>query len=248
MLIGTAVTAALVPPLGGGTGGHGSAAAHAFTVADRAALTVQSCAVPLACRWWAMSPIGVVAGRRRPTMGRHRTGSLPGGTPPGASGSAGAGRLSRRRVNDDVTSFEDAAQLGRAESGLAVISTQRPDGGVQASVVNVAFMAHPLDESVPRVVAFVTYGAVKLAHLRARPAASATVRSGWRWATVEGTAQLVGPDDTWPGVDAERLRLLLREIFLAAGGTHDDWPTYDRTMLEQRRTAVFLTPTRVYGP
>ncbi|MCL9762306.1 TIGR03618 family F420-dependent PPOX class oxidoreductase [Frankia sp. AiPa1] len=147
-----------------------------------------------------------------------------------------------------MTSFEDAAALGRAESGLAVISTLRADGGIQASVVNVAFMGHPLDEAASPVVAFVTYGAVKLGHLRARPAASATVRSGWRWATVEGTARLVGPDDPWEGVDGERLRLLLREIFTAAGGTHDDWPTYDRVMLEQRRTAVFLTPTRVYGP
>jgi hypothetical protein len=46
-------------------------------------------------------------------------------------------------------------------------------------------------------------------------------------------------------VDAERLRLLLREIFTAAGGTHDDWPTYDRVMAEERRTAVLVTPRRV---
>jgi PPOX class probable F420-dependent enzyme len=149
-------------------------------------------------------------------------------------------------VNNAVTTFEDAASLSRAESGLAVISTLRAEGGIQASVVNVAFMRHPLTERP--TVAFVTYGGVKLAHLRARPTASATVRSGWRWATIEGTAELIGPDDPHPAVDAERLRLLLREIFAAAGGTHDDWPTYDRVMLEQRRTAVFLTPTRIYGP
>jgi len=47
-----------------------------------------------------------------------------------------------------------------------------------------------------------------------------------------------------PGVDAERLRLLLREIFTAAGGTHDDWPTYDRTMADERRVAVLVTPAR----
>jgi hypothetical protein len=45
-------------------------------------------------------------------------------------------------------------------------------------------------------------------------------------------------------VDAERLRLLLREIFTAAGGAHDDWDTYDRVMAEERRTAVLLTPER----
>jgi hypothetical protein len=39
---------------------------------------------------------------------------------------------------------------------------------------------------------------------------------------------------------------LLRDIFCAAGGTHDDWATYDRVMREERRTAVLVSPTRVY--
>jgi hypothetical protein len=48
-------------------------------------------------------------------------------------------------------------------------------------------------------------------------------------------------------VDEERLRLLLRDIFSAAGGTHDDWASYDRVMREERRTAVFISPTRMYA-
>jgi len=48
-------------------------------------------------------------------------------------------------------------------------------------------------------------------------------------------------------VDAERLRLLLREIFTAAGGTHDDWDAYDAAMAAERRTAVLVTPDRVYS-
>jgi hypothetical protein len=56
---------------------------------------------------------------------------------------------------------------------------------------------------------------------------------------------LAGPGDPLPGVDGERLRVLLREIFTAAGGTHDDWPAYDRVMAEERRVAVLLTPERV---
>jgi hypothetical protein len=43
------------------------------------------------------------------------------------------------------------------------------------------------------------------------------------------------------------LRLLLREVFTAAGGTHDDWDEYDRVMAAQGRTLVFVTPTRVYS-
>jgi hypothetical protein len=43
------------------------------------------------------------------------------------------------------------------------------------------------------------------------------------------------------------LRLLLRAVFAGAGGTHDDWDTYDRVMLEERRAAVLVVPTWVYG-
>jgi hypothetical protein len=59
--------------------------------------------------------------------------------------------------------------------------------------------------------------------------------------------QLCGPDDPLPGVDTEGLRLLLRAVFTAAGGTHDDWETYDRVMAQERRTAVLMTPDRVYS-
>jgi PPOX class probable F420-dependent enzyme len=96
-------------------------------------------------------------------------------------------------------------------------------------------------------LAFVTYGKVKLANLRSRPQVTTSFREGWRWATVEGTAELVGPDDPRPEIGAERLRLLLREVFTAAGGVHDDWDEYDRVMAEQRRTVVLVTPRRVYG-
>ena len=58
---------------------------------------------------------------------------------------------------------------------------------------------------------------------------------------------LGGPGDPVPGVDAEGLRLLLRAVFTAAGGTHDDWDTYDAVMANERRTAVLMTPERVYS-
>jgi hypothetical protein len=52
----------------------------------------------------------------------------------------------------------------------------------------------------------------------------------------------------WPGdVPDEELRLLLRAVFTAAGGTHDDWDTYDRVMREEGRVAVLVAPRRVYG-
>ena len=90
---------------------------------------------------------------------------------------------------------------------------------------------------------YVTYGKVKLRNLRDRPATSILWRAGWQWAGVEGPSELIGPGDT----DAESLRLLLRAVFTACGGTHDDWDTYDRVMREEGRVAVLVTPTRVYG-
>jgi PPOX class probable F420-dependent enzyme len=145
-----------------------------------------------------------------------------------------------------VTTLEDAAALAAQEHGLVVVSTLRADGTIQSSVVNAGVLPHPATGRP--VLGFVTYGAVKLANLRVRPQLTATARSGWQWTSVEGTAELAGPDDPQPWLDGpDALRLLLREVFTAAGGRHDDWAEYDRTMAEQRRTAVLVEPTRVYS-
>lgn len=134
--------------------------------------------------------------------------------------------------------------LVQADSGLAVVATTRAHGGVQSSVVNAGVMAHP-GTRVP-VVAFVARAdTVKVANLRDRPGAAVTFRAGWRWVTVEGSAQIAGPDDPHPQVDD--VPALLRAVFTAAGGTHDDWAAYDRVMADERRTAVLVTPDRIYG-
>jgi len=143
-----------------------------------------------------------------------------------------------------MTTLQDAWALSRDDHGLAVVSTLRADQTIQSSLVNVGVLDHP--STGAEVLAFVTYGPVKLANLRARPQLSVTFRNGWQYATVEGAGELAGPDDPRPWLDAERLRRLLREIFTAAGGTHDDWAEYDRVMAEQRRAAVLVTPTRIY--
>jgi PPOX class probable F420-dependent enzyme len=144
-----------------------------------------------------------------------------------------------------VPTLQKAATLARDERGLAVVSTARADGTIQSTLVNAGVLPHP--DSGREVLGFVTYGKVKLTNLRARPQVAATFRQGWRWATVEGWATLAGPDDPQPWLEPERLRRLLREIFTAAGGQHDDWDEYDRVMAEQRRAAVLIDPTRVYG-
>jgi PPOX class probable F420-dependent enzyme len=144
-----------------------------------------------------------------------------------------------------MTTLSDVTQIASRDSFLAVISTARADGTIQCSVVNAGALADP--ETGEDVVAFVTYGPAKLANLRARPQITLTFRAGWQWAAVEGAARIIGPDDPAPGVDGERLRRLRREVFTAAGGTHDDWAEYDRVMAAERRAVVLVTPTRVYS-
>jgi PPOX class probable F420-dependent enzyme len=145
-----------------------------------------------------------------------------------------------------MTTLQDAVDLAQADRGLAVVSTLRADQTIQASLINAGIVAHPA--TAEPVLAFVTYGPVKLTNLRARPQIALTFRSGWQWATVEGRAELAGPDDPQSFLhDPDGLRLLLRAAFTACGGTHDDWAEYDRTMAEQRRTVVLVAPARVYS-
>jgi PPOX class probable F420-dependent enzyme len=143
----------------------------------------------------------------------------------------------------DLTAFADFVPR---EHGLVVVSTTRADGTIQSSVVNAGVMDHPVTGEP--VVAFVAAGASRrLVNLRARPRATVVIRVGWQWAGVEGPTELIGPDDPSAGFDAERIRVLLRDVFTAAGGTHDDWEEYDRVMAEERRVAVLVTPERTYG-
>jgi PPOX class probable F420-dependent enzyme len=144
-----------------------------------------------------------------------------------------------------MVTLSDAAEIGSRDRYLAVISTARADGTIQSSVVNAGVLADP--RTGQDVVAFVTYGKAKLGNLRLRPQITVTFRAGWQWAAVEGSAGIIGPDDPAPGVDDERLRLLRREVFAAAGGTHDDWDEYDRVMVAERRAVVLVTPSRVYS-
>ncbi|HZZ52064.1 MAG TPA: TIGR03618 family F420-dependent PPOX class oxidoreductase [Pseudonocardia sp.] len=144
------------------------------------------------------------------------------------------------------SNLDDVISLAREESFLATISTIRSDGAIQSTLVNAGVMADPA--SGEQVVATVLIGSTaKLRILRTRPNLTLSWRSGWRWITVEGTARIIGPDDPAPAVDSERLRLLLREVFVAAGGQHEDWDEYDETMRTQRRAAVLVTPTRIYS-
>jgi len=125
-----------------------------------------------------------------------------------------------------------------------VASVVRPDGTVSSSVVNAGLLAHPVDGAT--VLGFVVRAdAFKRRRLRDDPRITVTARSAWEWQSLEGAAELVGPLE--PSHGAVDIAGLLRTVFRAAGGTHDDWDTYDRVVAEERRTAVLVRPARTYG-
>jgi PPOX class probable F420-dependent enzyme len=143
----------------------------------------------------------------------------------------------------DLSAF---AELVPLDHGLCVFNTLRGDGSVQSSVVNAGVLNHP-STSEPVVGLVAAGGSRKLHHLRADPRCTIVARAGWQWAAVEGAAEIIGPDDQQAGMNAESLRVLLQDVFRAAGGTHDDWDTYDRVMAEERRAAVLIVPRRAYS-
>jgi PPOX class probable F420-dependent enzyme len=143
-----------------------------------------------------------------------------------------------------MPSLADFAQLVPLDHGLCVVVTRRADLTPHTSVVNAGVLRHP--STGVESVAFVSMSRTrKLVNLRADPTIAVVIRAGWQWVSVEGRASPIGPDDPEPGIDQERLRRLLREIFSAAGGTHENWEEFDLTMKRERRTAIFVTPRSV---
>jgi len=124
-------------------------------------------------------------------------------------------------------------RLGSAEGGLAVVATPRGDGSVQASVVSAGVLGDP-----PRVGFVVRGNARKLVLFRRSGRACVVFRSGWEWVAVEGPVEIVGPD-------GPEVAQLIRDVFIAAGGTHDNWLEFDRVMAEEHRTVVLVEPARI---
>jgi hypothetical protein len=135
-------------------------------------------------------------------------------------------------------------RLAAADRGLAVVATTRPDGSVHASLVNAGVLDNPLTGS-PCVGLVVQSGARKLSLMRRSGRANVVFHSGWEWVAAEGPVTIVGPDDVPDGYDLTGLPGLLRDVFTAAGGTHDDWAEFDRVMADERRAAVLVALDRV---
>ena len=132
------------------------------------------------------------------------------------------------------------------ETGLATVSTVQADGRVLSTVVNCGMIEHPLTGAV--CVAFVSGSkAARLKHIDRGSQVTISVRRGWAWSSATGTADLIRPEKLPEGIDTEQMRLLLREVFHAAGGVHDDLEEYDRAIAQEKRVVVCVTPERILG-
>jgi hypothetical protein len=144
----------------------------------------------------------------------------------------------------DVAGFSAVAA---ADNHLCVLSTLRPGGAIQSSVVNAGVVAHPATgAAVIGVIAAAT--ARKVVNLRADAHASVVARSGWEWVTVEGTAELVAGDGSPLGIDCDGVRALLRAVSAAAiGGAPDDWTAHVDALDLDGHVVVLVVPERIYA-
>lgn len=147
----------------------------------------------------------------------------------------------------DLGLLDRARELGARENGLVVAITLRRDGSAHASVVNAGVLSHPI--TAEPIVGFVARGhARKLSHLRIRPRVTIVFRAGWEWVTIEGRAELAGPDDVLDRLPPDAVPRLLREIYAAAvGGSADEWAELDDVFAAERHTAVLIRPDRIYA-
>ena len=136
-------------------------------------------------------------------------------------------------------------RVAAAADYYAVVAVGRGDGSVQASLVKAGIVTDPVS-GTPGVGIVVAGSAKKLALLRKSRRASVVFSSGGQWACVEGPIRLVGPDDQ-PADASVDVAATLRAVFVAAGGSHDDWAEFDRVMADDRRCAVFVDLARSYS-
>jgi len=139
--------------------------------------------------------------------------------------------------------LEHVRSLVRKDS-LAVLATTRSDGTLHASVVNAGVVDDPITGD-PRIGVVAGGASRKLHHLRTTGRAAVVFRHGADWVAVEGPVVLVGPGDRLAGFGTSQLPMLLRRVFIAAGGTHQDWDEFDRVMEAEGRTAVLVAPERI---
>ena len=144
-----------------------------------------------------------------------------------------------------MPTLDDVMEIAGREQFLAVVSTSRADSTIQSSLVNAGVLGHPITGEP--VLAFVTYGASQAAQPQSPTADHGHVSIRVEMGHGRGPSRADRPRRPRSRGGCRASHLVLREIFVAAGGQHDDWDAYDDTMLEQRRTAIFVQASRIYS-
>jgi len=143
-------------------------------------------------------------------------------------------------------SIEDVQRFLGQETGLATVSTIQKDGGILSSVVNCGVLPHPTTQKL--CVAFVSAGnAARLKHIERGSQVTVAIRREWKWVSVSGKANLFGPEHLPDNFDPEQLRILLRDVFISAGGVHDDFEEYDKVMASEKRVVVCVGVEQIRG-
>ena len=124
------------------------------------------------------------------------------------------------------------------ENHLAVVTTIGASGRPQSTVVSAALYEGKL--------AFVSRQRTsKVKNTRRTGRCSVTVinPANTRYVTVEGPATAHGMEDSSEDV----WLALLRAAYTATGRPPERWDDFDRSMREERRNVVLITPEHVYG-
>ena len=143
-------------------------------------------------------------------------------------------------------SIDDVQRFLGQETGLATVSTIQKDGRILSSVVNCGVLPHPITQEL--CVAFVSAGnAARLKHIERGSEVTVAIRREWKWVSVSGEADLFGPEHLSENFDPEQLRILLRDVFISAGGAHEDFEEYDKVMASERRVVVCVSIEQIRG-
>ena len=136
--------------------------------------------------------------------------------------------------------FDDKLLAVIAGNSLGVLATIKSDGRPQLSHVSYYFDPRRMTIGVS-----ITEPRAKTRNLRRDPRASLHVSSddGWSYAVAEGDAVLTPPAAAPDDETVEALIALYRNV----AGEHPDWDDYRRAMVDDRRVAMTLPISHVYG-
>jgi PPOX class probable F420-dependent enzyme len=143
-----------------------------------------------------------------------------------------------------LAAVERVRQIAAANN-RAIFATARRDGSIQATMVRVSVMDHPVSGQ-PTVVVLLRPDTVKLRNLRRNPRVTVCLHAGAQWVTVEGRGTLLGPDDPAEGFAPDHYRQVRGAHYLATVGEGESQEAWDLKMGGARGALVFVRLERVY--